>query len=365
MKRLFISTLLLLVVNVLILSISISSASAHGVGGIEPSRTKAAVDSVVPESDLFNAESIENGDRFKVTRTSNQDVIVLGVDDEPYILINESGSFTNNKSATGLINKSTMSDYSKVISNSDFENTSIDPNQIPDWKKVSGSQSYAWHDHRTHYMGSIPSGVTDLGSSSLKIKAGEDIHVVNLKFVASETKIGYEILWITSALIVGLIIFSIWKKNLFIKISTRSIVLSLLSAILILESVHIWGYIVFSQRSLFEELTSTMYSIALVCLSGISISQISRRTPAATNWRQVLAKQAPLISLTAFIGIFVGGVFEYKTFTNPYIPTIYSASISQVLIATIALCSTCLLTIGIGNLSTSKNSEAPLKVSQD
>src|SRR5690606_8421557 len=105
-------------------------------------------------------------ERVELTRTNNADVVVLGVDNEPYILINEKGVFENAKSATRLINQSTSKGYSKS-SLKEFYETSDDPEQPPSWKKVSSSQSYRWHDHRAHYMGTIPSGAIDLGTSSL------------------------------------------------------------------------------------------------------------------------------------------------------------------------------------------------------
>jgi len=347
------------------MAISISSASAHGVGGLEPSKTKASVKSIVPKTDFFKAESIENGDRFKVTRTSNEDVIVLGVDDEPYILINERGTFINSKSATGLINKSATSDYSKTVSKSDFEKTSIDPNQIPEWERTNSSQSYAWHDHRTHYMGSVPSGVTDLGTSSLKIKSGNETFVVNLSFTASGKSLNIVPLVFLFISVIAIAGFALGKKTLFNRIMNRKLVTALLLIIFAFEIIHVWGYIAFSQNDFWEEATSTMYSIALISLSGLTAYRLLKNSSAKNPWDQEIEKKAPLISITAFVGIFVGAVFEYKTFTYPYLPTIYSPEIAQLLVSTIALCSVALFILGIQNVKASKNTSETLQVSQD
>lgn len=365
MKRILILVPIFLFVNLAVLSISSSPASAHGVGGIEPTNSKAVITSIVPESSSFKAESIENGERFRVTRTSNKNVIVLGVDGEPYILIDSRGSFINSKSATHLINKSSSSDYDGKVSKEDFSKTSSDPNQIPDWQKFSNSQSHSWHDHRAHYMGTVPSNVKDLGSSTLELKIDDKLYVVNISFVASPNGSGFLALYTLLGLLLLLLIFTILKPEIFKRIMSKPAVIILLLLIFVFESLHVWGYIFFSQRSLTDELASTMYSVGLIVLSRLAAFRVSKNSASYPKWEDELNKQAPLISLTAFVGLFVGVIFEYKTFTYDYLPTIYTNLFSQILITSIAFFSSCLLILGLRNMNATKNNEELLPIAKD
>jgi|GEM_PF-3057127 hypothetical protein len=365
MKRIFIFIVALVMANFFILTISIGSASAHGVGGIEPSETKTNILSVIPASDLFRAESIENGDRFKITRTSDADVTVLGVDDEPYILLNDKGTFVNMKSATRLINKSTDVNYSKTISKEDFEKTSADPNQVPDWDQVNSSQSYAWHDHRTHYMGTVPSGIANLGSSTLKVKANNITHVITVEFLAKNSSQKFILPVVLFALLIALGLFAFFKKESFSNIMNRKFVIGLLFTLCALETIHIWGYIAFSQNNLWQEITSTMFSISLVSIAFITAIRLLNIHEKNQNWKLDLSRHAPLISLTGFLGIFVGAIFEYKTFTYPYLPTIIAPGIVIAMVSVIAIISFLLLILGISNIKNVSHNEELILDSQD
>lgn len=138
-------------------------ADAHGIGGVEPSTSSAHVTSVDPATQDFAIISIENGSRVKLRKLGNTDIIVLGVSSEPYIKISSQGTFLNQKSATRLINQSTSGSTTAQNETKEFAQTSDDPNTPPVWKKVSSSDTYRWHDHRAHYMGSTVANASLLG----------------------------------------------------------------------------------------------------------------------------------------------------------------------------------------------------------
>src|SRR5690606_28013904 len=90
----------------------------------------------------------------------------------------------NRKSATSIINKSTSKDFSIENFAREAAKTSDDPKTPPSWEKVSSSNSYAWHDHRTHFMGTVPSDSIDLGGGNLPVLVDSKIHQVSFSFTA-------------------------------------------------------------------------------------------------------------------------------------------------------------------------------------
>lgn len=363
MKHVLTFVITILVANFIVLSFSISAANAHGVGGIEASKTRSRVVAITPNTDLFNVRAVENGERFKITRSSNKDVVILGVDNEPYILINDKGSFVNQKSATRLINDSSSQSSTNSHTKEDFEKTSADPNQIPDWKKVGNSQTYIGHDHRTHYMGSVPNGVDDLGKSFLNIKSGEQIYRVTFAFYAT-TGSPYLIYGpILLCIFIAILAFAYFQKNRFTKIMNRALTISFLIALGVLESIHAFGYVAFSNQSFIEEFGSIAYSMSLIVLSVLSALRLINSAFKGLTWDKDLSKQAPLLCLTGFVGVFVGTVFEYKTFTYPYLPTIFSPLFSVLLVSAIAILSTLLFVLGMANIKSGSHIEEPLPAS--
>ncbi len=107
--------------------------------------------SIVPAAaaDVIDV-SIEGGDAFvAIEVTTGHEVVVLGYDHEPYVLIDGAGEvFHNTRSFATYYNEERYggSETPDVVDN----------DATPEWERIGGGGSWAWHDHRAHWMGSEP-----------------------------------------------------------------------------------------------------------------------------------------------------------------------------------------------------------------
>ena len=111
----------------------------------EPSHYEATILSLDPDIDGAAVE-IAGGDAFLVlTVDAGHTAAVPGYSDEPYVRVDADGSvWVNLDSPTLYINEER---YGRV----DVPATA-DADAAPRWELVGGNGSYAWHDHRTHWM---------------------------------------------------------------------------------------------------------------------------------------------------------------------------------------------------------------------
>jgi hypothetical protein len=111
-----------------------------------PSDFRSRVTGIEPAAPGVHAE-IRGGDTFlEVSVDEGHEVTVDGYQGEPYLRYLEDGTVQRNtrSPATYLNNSRTA----KVTVPS-----SADPKASPRWETVGHGGSYAWHDHRVHWMG--------------------------------------------------------------------------------------------------------------------------------------------------------------------------------------------------------------------
>lgn len=128
-----------------------SSSSAHG--GDPDYRSE--IGSIHPAIEGLSAE-IENFDSdLRFTNRSGETVLIKGYEREPYLRFEPDGLvFINENSPAAYLNADR---YGRV----DVPD-GIDPRDPPAWKQVADGGEFAWHDHRSHYMGEgVPEVVTD------------------------------------------------------------------------------------------------------------------------------------------------------------------------------------------------------------
>ncbi len=105
---------------------------------------------------------IKGGDQYLVvTNTSEQEVVVSGYEKEPYLRVGPDGVFTNAASRATYVNGDRYGEVADLPPN-------LGPEQEPRWAKVSDEPTYAWHDHRIHWMSTqLPPIVTDASQQTL------------------------------------------------------------------------------------------------------------------------------------------------------------------------------------------------------
>jgi uncharacterized cupredoxin-like copper-binding protein len=89
-----------------------------------------------------------SGDLLEVTVTADVEVIVTGYEGEPYLRITPQGVAANRNSPATYLNGERYGDVALP--------PRADASAAPEWMPVASSPTYAWHDHRVHWMGSEP-----------------------------------------------------------------------------------------------------------------------------------------------------------------------------------------------------------------
>lgn len=94
-------------------------------------------------------------DSLQLTNRSDQDIVVIGYEDEPYARIDADGTVAvNENSKATYINE----ERDGVVPVPD----GVDPKAAPVWKVLDKTGRFAWHDHRIHWMNDgLPPQVKD------------------------------------------------------------------------------------------------------------------------------------------------------------------------------------------------------------
>lgn len=134
-------------------------AAAHGRGGESTNFRSIILDA--PDQEGVSWE-IYGGDQYlSVTNTSDVELTVTGYSDEPYLRIGPDGVFENRASEAAYVNTDRYGEVGEIPSE-------VGPEFPPRWTKVSDDPTYAWHDHRIHWMSTqLPPMVVDTSVETL------------------------------------------------------------------------------------------------------------------------------------------------------------------------------------------------------
>jgi len=135
-----------LALSAALLVLGAAPAGAHQVGGAGASNYQTTLEGLSPETPGITVRVVEAGSRIELVNTGDQEVIVLGYQDDPYLRVGPDGVFENQRSSATYLNRDR--DGSQATPDT------VDPEADPDWKKLSSGQTARWHDHRIHWMGS-------------------------------------------------------------------------------------------------------------------------------------------------------------------------------------------------------------------
>lgn len=120
-------------------------AGAHSAKGADASNFRTRLLSVTPQLPGIDVAIIENGNRMQVTNTTDEDLIVLGYQGEPYLRVGPDGVAENLRSPATYLNRDRKGETAVP--------GSADPDAEPDWSQVGDGHTARWHDHRVHWMG--------------------------------------------------------------------------------------------------------------------------------------------------------------------------------------------------------------------
>lgn len=113
------------------------------------------VRSIEPAAEGLRVEVLNRDDRLLVVNRSGEDVVIMGYNEEPYARLFADGRVeVNTNSPAHYLNEDR---YGKIAPPEDVTSTSP-----PEWKELSRSGRFEFHDHRMHWMGEgTPPQVTD------------------------------------------------------------------------------------------------------------------------------------------------------------------------------------------------------------
>jgi hypothetical protein len=129
---------------VAVLSGSPAPASADAPG---PTDYQTSVKSIEPTTDRFEIEII-GGDSFVLLRQLRPSTIeIVGYNGEPYLRFLEDGTVEQNRRSPAVyLNEERYGD------DPDGLPAVADASADPEWEVVADDGTYAWHDHRAHWM---------------------------------------------------------------------------------------------------------------------------------------------------------------------------------------------------------------------
>lgn len=118
---------------------------------------RSSVTAITPPASGVSAEVLNLDDRLLLSSDADSTVEVEGYDGEPYVRILPGGEVqVNTRSPAYYLNEDRFAEAEVP--------GGADPEAPPEWKTVSSSGSFEWHDHRIHWMAkTTPPQVKDEG----------------------------------------------------------------------------------------------------------------------------------------------------------------------------------------------------------
>jgi len=118
------------------------AAAAHGGGGALGFRSN--VKTITPAAAGLKATVLDYDDRLQLTNETGKTVIVLGYENEPYLMFKDGQVYRNTRSPATYLN------------NDRFAQVTLPPQANakapPQWEEIDHDAVYDWHDHRIHWM---------------------------------------------------------------------------------------------------------------------------------------------------------------------------------------------------------------------
>lgn len=139
------------------------AASPSFADSAEPSNYHSEVTEVVPSANRV-VVTVVGGDSFlSVVARPDTAVEVPGYQGEPYVRIDPNGDvLVNHNSPSFWLNQDRFAQVG-IPESAAVEAT-------PDWRRLSGSGAYGWHDHRIHWMSPEPPPAVDRSTRSLVLE---------------------------------------------------------------------------------------------------------------------------------------------------------------------------------------------------
>jgi hypothetical protein len=221
---------------------SSTPASAHSAEGSPASNYRTFIDRVTPKSSGFSVSVIEEGNRLQLRWLTGESIVVPGYDEEPYLRVGPAGVEENRRSPTTFLNRDRMGATAPPAD--------VDTDAPPEWVSVSTEPVARFHDHRAHYMGSIPPQQVEakpdeghlVQEFSIALRQGVEEHVVTGRVMWEPGQLSVPALVASCALALAVIGLAAWAG---VRADRRRLVkipiVTALMMLVVVDAVHLLG----------------------------------------------------------------------------------------------------------------------------
>jgi hypothetical protein len=126
-----------------------AGAAAHTIPGGGTNPYTSAVTAIVPPAAGVFAAVLGQDDRLWIDDSERRPLVVLGYENEPYLKFDRTGVYRNLNSPATYVNQNR---YGVGVS----APPSAKAGAVPKWQRIARDEAYDWHDHRIHWMSTIP-----------------------------------------------------------------------------------------------------------------------------------------------------------------------------------------------------------------
>ena len=279
-------------------------ASAHGLGGIEPTNYQSTLLSVSPEVPGITLKVVDLGGKLELTNTTKRRRRRARV---------RRRAVPAGRPTRGVREHTLTGDVHQPVGNRRRGRAEVGrPHRRARWKQVSTGQTAQWHDHRAHFMGTE---VPPLVERNRDHRFVFDHWTVTMRHAGETITAKGEIAWVPppspwpfviAALVLAVGLFvacrSKWWKQL---------MAGALAVIMITEAVHVIGLWDASTASAGTKLVQSAYSLGGIALGVLALVWMARRGAHAA---------VPLILVAAIVLVVAGGLSDVTTLGRSLAP---------------------------------------------
>lgn len=291
-----------------------STAAAHGLAGVTPTNYESRVFAEQPEVEGIEVRAVDLGDRLELRNRTDDEVLVLGYQEEPYLRIGPDGVFENRASPSWEANRDADADVPSGQSGADQE---------PRWVRIGSGDTVSWHDHRAHWMrNEDPPAVRDDPNREHSVQSFE----VLLEHDGRRIVVPGEVVWVpgpspwpwlagAAGIVIALVALS--RTRFWPRVFAGSLVVLIAFAI-----AHVVGAWSATSSATSTQLAASVYSIAgIVVGAGALVWIVRARDPYDAT---------PLTLVSALFLAVAGGLADLTTLTRSQLPTTLPPTIARV-----------------------------------
>lgn len=323
------------------------AASAHGVGGVQPSNYQTVLAPLSPALKGVRIEPVDLGSQLELTNVGEKSVTVLGYEGEPYLRVGPAGVFRNRLSPATYAN-TTRNAQGAIPSYADAS-------KPPEWIKISSNDWARWHDHRAHWMGTQE-------PPKVRAEPGREQVVQKIRIElrrGKETSVALGVVrWVpgssilpglTGALILAAIVTGASRTR-----GADKVVMAALGIAALGEIIHVVGAGNATTANFGAKLGASVYGLGGIAIALVALVWVARRGTTAA---------APIVLVAGLFLVLGGGLADITVLSKSQIPSTFSPLIAR-LTVTLALGLGLGLTLA-GALRLSRGGPRPLKAPKE